>query len=131
MGCRERELLIVRTRTSRFKKNAEIATLGLVLASGGCNELIGLTGYTASADAGVAETGTVEHPDGGAAVAEASCGDDAAGSCYACTPVTNVQFLNACTNAACVPFDDGRLTNLLPDGALPPLPAVPGDGGGH
>ncbi len=42
--------------------------------------------------------------------------------CYACTPTTSAQFANACTNSTCVPFDDTRLTNLLPDGALPPVP---------
>ena len=42
--------------------------------------------------------------------------------CYACTPTTSPQFANACTNSTCVPFDDTRLTNLLADGALPPVP---------
>lgn len=42
--------------------------------------------------------------------------------CYACAPTTSPQFANACTNSMCVPFDDTRLTNLLSDGALPPVP---------
>jgi hypothetical protein len=106
--------------------------LGIALVTGGCNELIGLTGYTARADASAPERETVVQADSGAAMAEASCGDDAAASCYPCTPVTNLQFLNACTSASCVPFDDvGRLANLLPDGSLPPLPALSEDGGDH
>ncbi len=42
--------------------------------------------------------------------------------CYGCTPTTSPQFANACTTSGCVPFDDTRLTNLLLDGALPPVP---------
>ncbi len=41
-------------------------------------------------------------------------------------PETTPQFQNACTEAACAPFDDAkRLTKLTPDGGLPPLPAKP------
>jgi hypothetical protein len=69
--------------------------------------------------------------DGGA-----SCDADPTVACYPCTPTTQVQFLNACTSATCVAFDDRtRLANLLPDGALPLLPALdssgPNDGGGQ
>lgn len=47
-----------------------------------------------------------------------------ASQCYPCAPTLTVQFLNACTSATCVPFDDStRVTHLLADGALPPLPA--------
>ncbi|KYF96680.1 hypothetical protein BE20_41290 [Sorangium cellulosum] len=60
-------------------------------------------------------------------VPPAGCdGDD---GCYSCAPTTNEQLLNACTDAACRPFDDARLTNLR-DGGLPPLPE-PGAGGGR
>ncbi|MGK3967248.1 hypothetical protein WMF38_24125 [Sorangium sp. So ce118] len=54
---------------------------------------------------------------------------DGGGGCYGCTPTTNEQLLNACTDAACRPFDNRRLGNLR-DGALPPLPE-PGAGGGR
>jgi hypothetical protein len=61
-----------------------------------------------------------------------ACAGDANNSCYACPPTTSTQFRNACTNATCVPFDDQtRLTHLLPDGALPPLPSGPTDAGGN
>lgn len=47
-------------------------------------------------------------------------------ACYGCAPETTPQFQNACTEAACAPFDDAkRLTKLTPDGGLPPLPAKP------
>jgi hypothetical protein len=48
--------------------------------------------------------------------------DGGAGACEAGT------LLNACTDAACVSFDNARLAKLLPDGGLPALPARP-DGG--
>jgi hypothetical protein len=57
------------------------------------------------------------------------CDGDLTKQCYPCAPATQPQFLNACTSASCVAFDDTkRLNNLLPDGALPPLPSR-GDGG--
>jgi hypothetical protein len=59
------------------------------------------------------------------------CTGDASATCYACTPTTSSQLQNACTDATCVPFDErARLTHLLPDGALPPLPSGPNDAGG-
>lgn len=46
--------------------------------------------------------------------------------CFGCAPKTTPEFQNACTEAACAPFDDAtRLTNLTPDGGLPPLPPKP------
>ena len=110
--------------------------LALALASGGCSYLIGLNGYAVGGDAGTTADGGTKAPDAdaasaldGDAEAEASCSGDAGHPCYACPPSTSDQFLNACSNAACVPFDVRRLTNLLPDGSLPPLPPLPGDGG--
>jgi hypothetical protein len=62
-----------------------------------------------------------------AGAGDASCTDQDAGSCYACSPKTQAQFLNACTSAACVPFDDqARLTKLTVSGELPPLPPASG-----
>ncbi|MET0593636.1 MAG: hypothetical protein ABW133_13110 [Polyangiaceae bacterium] len=47
--------------------------------------------------------------------------------CYACAPITDLQFSNACTDARCRAFDNrARLKNLASDGGLIPLPA---DGG--
>jgi len=42
--------------------------------------------------------------------------------CFACAPKTDPDFLNGCTDARCVPFDNRRLRNLTPDGMLKPLP---------
>ena len=58
-----------------------------------------------------------------------SCDIDPAVQCFPCMPSAPLEFLNGCTAATCVPFDDStRLANLLSDGGLPPLP--PFDGGG-
>jgi len=84
-----------------------------------------------AADGGKAESGGAE--GGGAGEAGtlgdggASCTDESARNCYACKPSTSEQFLNACTSAACAPFDNhARLSNLTPSGELPPLPPVSG-----
>jgi hypothetical protein len=107
------------------------AAFGLALATSGCNDLIGLTGYTTRADASIPQEVVGLPADGDAAFAEASCDAGSLGPCDACPPVTNQQFLNACTSATCVPFDDiDRLTNLLPDGSLPPLPPIQADDSG-
>jgi hypothetical protein len=108
--------------------------VALGFACGACTNLVGLTGYSTRGDSSSSE-------GGGAALGDAASGTDAQGTneagcdddssvCYACTPTTAEQLLNACTNATCVPFDDtGRLTHLLPDGSLPPLPPLSADAG--
>ncbi|MET0795540.1 MAG: hypothetical protein ABW061_28735 [Polyangiaceae bacterium] len=56
----------------------------------------------------------------GASGGEASCSD--ATGCFRCAPQTNTQFLNACSDHSCVPFDNAsRLRNLGADGKLKPL----------
>lgn len=54
-------------------------------------------------------------------VADGSCapGD---GGCFSC-PSSSAEIINRCTGASCARFDNrARLTRLLPDGGLPPLP---------
>lgn len=67
--------------------------------------------------------GTV--PDGGDAGPDVDAGPDCTGEdgCYSCEPTDEGQFLNACNELGCVPFDNrARITRLNPDGSLPPLP---------
>lgn len=54
------------------------------------------------------------------AAADGSCapGD---GGCISC-PTTSAEIINRCTTATCARFDRARLTRLLADGGLPPLP---------
>ena len=114
-----------------------------------CNVLLGLGDFEVEPnDAGaglrdgapgrvrdaVAETRTVAFADSRAGMtsdsaaagpADAALCSAEAGQCYPCTPTSPIEFLNACTSAACVPFDDAtRLTRLLADGGLPPLPSA-------
>lgn len=43
--------------------------------------------------------------------------------CYLCKPTNTRQFQAACTDAECVPYDNGGLGALLTaDGGLPPIP---------
>ncbi len=43
--------------------------------------------------------------------------------CYACAPEQQEEYLNACTDAECVPYDNAQLQGLLlEDGSLPPVP---------
>jgi hypothetical protein len=99
-----------------------------LLLTAGCSALLSLGDYSfsdaadASADHANGETGA-----GDGAAEDAGCDVDLAITCYACVPTTTEQFLNSCTEGACVSFDRNRLNGLLlPDGGLPPLP---GDGG--
>jgi hypothetical protein len=130
-------------------RTAGIAAVAISIA--GCTTAIGLSDYTFradEADGGATDASSATLPDrneapdastgdagvgvglGGADAAEAaSCSVDLATQCYPCAPATQPQFLNACTSAACVPFDDTRVTLLLPDGGLPPLPSQAKDGG--
>jgi hypothetical protein len=43
--------------------------------------------------------------------------------CFACVPEKPAEFLNACTEVDCVPFDNAQLEGLLQeDGSVPPVP---------
>jgi len=130
-------------------RTAGVAAVAVSIA--GCSTAIGLSDYafrTDGADGGTTDASSATLPDrngppdastgdagvsvamGGADAAEAaSCSVDLATQCYPCAPATQPQFLNACTSAACVPFDDTRVTLFLPDGGLPPLPTQAKDGG--
>ena len=80
----------------------------------------GSAGQVATGQAGGDASG------GTGAAGGASCMNDASG-CYSCSPKTTEQFLNACTSAKCVPFDDhARITTLTANGDLPPLPPISG-----
>lgn len=98
----------------------------------GCNAIFGVDGYTVGdPDASVG--------DGASDVSNDSpnCDnyDAASGRCFPCAPVPTNQatFLNECTSATCVPFDD---TMRVPDYKGGPLPVVQisvdsgSDGGG-
>lgn len=59
---------------------------------------------------------------GGDGGGDPGCWESEPRVCFSCEPERNEEFLDACTDAQCVPFDNGKLTKLLPDGKVPPLP---------
>jgi len=48
--------------------------------------------------------------------------DAGAAGCFQCAPVQLEDFLNACTDATCVAFDNAARLPLFTGGSLPPLP---------
>ncbi len=65
-------------------------------------------------------TGTTPVTDGGDAPDAACFGPD---QCFKCEPVQLVDFLNACTDGKCIPFDNAARLPLFKAGE--PLPPVP------
>lgn len=97
-----------------------------------CNSLLGLTDFDVTPDPVVDGSTPDAFVEGDAT--SGSCADgqtsdvDLRVECYPCNPITTEQLLNTCTGAQCIPFDRARVTLLLADGGLPPLPPDP-DGG--
>ncbi|MEO6574567.1 MAG: hypothetical protein ABIP89_12060 [Polyangiaceae bacterium] len=107
-----------------------MATVLAVSALGlGCNAIFGVNDYTVGDPDGSAGPG-----DGSSDVATdaVSCDnyDAASGMCFPCAPdpLNQATFLNECTGANCVPFDDSV---RVPDfkGTLPVVPDIPPDSG--
>lgn len=48
--------------------------------------------------------------------------DAGVAGCFQCTPTTDEDFLNACTDGTCVAFDNAARLPLYNGGNLPPLP---------
>lgn len=62
---------------------------------------------------------------GGAGGSGGSSGTGCVGEdgCFACEPESQAEFLNHCTDAQCVPYDNSQIADLLDeDGSVPPLP---------
>jgi len=97
-----------------------LLVFGLLTATG-CNSVLGLGDYEVGKGAG-------QGGSGGSAGCE---WDPDSGACYPCAPANDRQYLNACTESTCEPFDDKvRVTNLPSDGTLPSIPDAPTDAGG-
>jgi hypothetical protein len=100
--------------------------LGCVTACVACSFLIDKNAIQCVSDADChvgsyssCEQGVCVEPSaiGGASACISSTG------CFRCAPEAGTDFLNACTDAGCVSFDNAsRLTNLAADGKLKPLP---------
>lgn len=97
---------------------AAVGTAGLVAA---CNTLLDFDSFkVAAGDAGVDAGGS---GDGGGL--DAGCIDPTGfggRGCFRCTPTTNDELLNACTNATFEPFDNrARIADFDPNNPRPPL----------
>jgi hypothetical protein len=79
-----------------------------------CNQILGSDSYrVVSSDGGTADGGCTNPAGFGGK------------GCYSCPAVNREEWLNACTDSTCSPFDNARVTRLLPDGSLPDLPPAP------
>ncbi|NUO52717.1 MAG: hypothetical protein HOV80_28045 [Polyangiaceae bacterium] len=96
--------LIIENRDRQCENDEDCAGFGdatCEISSGIC---VARAGSTASGSTGSA---ACEGPDG----------------CFACEPTKTEEFLNGCTDVACVPYDNGQLQGLLQeDGSVPPVP---------
>jgi hypothetical protein len=99
------------------------AVLALSLVASGCTFLLDHSAQQCATDADCAQFGT--HPY----CIKGVCTPSGLGpvGCFDGTPTTSAQFANACTTAACVPFDNcKRVGECNGDGGVPPL-SMPGN----
>jgi len=111
-----------RHRHGTASRRAALLLSGAVGLGLGCNLVVGSYEFRGDGDGG--GRGDAAGFDGARdAAPEGSCAVDLTEVCYPCAPETTEEFLNACGESACIPFDRARLEGLLlPDGGLPPLP---------
>lgn len=72
-----------------------------------------------------ASSGTDAGTGGSTATGTGTGGEDCVGpdGCFSCEPSAQAELLNACTDSACIPYDNGQLEGLLlEDGSVPPVP---------
>ena len=82
---------------------------------------------TASGTGGTGSSSTTTTSAGTTGSTSSTGGGCDAGGCYSCPPTTSDEILNACTDAGCKSFENGkRLQHLTADGGLPPLPSPDG-----
>ncbi len=75
-----------------------------------------------AADTGpVADTGPAADT-GGDSGGDTKPWDPDSGVCFPGSPTKDVEFLNACTTATCIKYDNKKLKHLKADGTLPALP---------
>ena len=101
-----------------------IAAVAAVGVAFGCNAIFGVNDYVVQDARDGSSDG--RFGEGGEAAVDCDNFDPTTGQCYPCTPKVDIEILNTCTNAQCVPFDDKmRIPNLPDDGGLPAVPDLP------
>lgn len=93
----------------------------------GTTDTLDTTGAASLTETGTTtEVGTTAPTTGEATTTTDTGGADCVGpdGCFNCAPKQPLELLNACTDAACSPFENTqkRLPLLNGDGTLPPLP---------
>lgn len=102
------------------------AALGAPACSGGDNPTPTTSsssssgGTTISGEGGTGTGGTGTGGTGTGGTGTVNC--DGPNGCFDCPPKKTVEFLNACTDAQCTPFDNAARLPLYNGGNLPPLP---------
>jgi len=98
-----------------------VATGGAPADATGGSDTSVATGGAPSIDTtgGAAATGGAPGLGGASSTSTAPCTHDPNKTCYECTPTTNDQILEACSNATCYPFDNTAR------GVPATLPAIP------
>jgi hypothetical protein len=96
-------------------------------SAGGTSSGGGGTGGTSTGGTGGTGTGGTAGAGGtggtgGDTTGSTSTNCDGPNGCFACAPQANKEFLNACTNAQCSPFDNVARLPLYNGGNLPPVP---------
>jgi hypothetical protein len=97
--------LIIESRDRQCESNEDCAGFGdatCEISSGIC-----VGNATSTSTSGSTGSAACAGPDG----------------CFACEPTKTEEFLNACTDVGCVPYDNGQLQGLLLEGgSVPPVP---------
>ena len=92
------------------------AMVALAVAGTGCSLLLDRSSTQCKTDNDCARYGSHPLCQSGVCVAS-GLGPE---GCFYGTPATQADYLNACSTAACVPFDNcGRLDSCGPDGGMP------------
>lgn len=115
--------LLIQHNTEQCQSDGDCSQFADAVCDLGGHVCVAKSGATSSATTSGSTSVTASSSSGAGG---GSCEGDA--GCWNCVPKTTVQFLNACTNAACKPFDDAaRCKNLTADGGLPPIPDAGAD----
>jgi hypothetical protein len=116
--------LVVESQDRQCESDADCSVDGSVcdVAGGVCVARAETTSSGLGTTSGSSSGGGGNGAGGGGST---STGDECIGpdGCFACAPDTQPEFLNGCTDAACVPYDNAQIADLLEeDGSVPPVP---------
>ncbi len=117
-------------RTAFRARSAALVLLAMTVLAGACNLVVEGATDQCSSDADCSKFGNGSVCQQGLCVAKSSASSGTGGggggeSCFSGTPTKDEDYLNTCTNATCVEFDNCARLGLCDGAALPPLVAPP------